>query len=611
MLQPSIAEAITWLPLMLLGAHLSLTRSRWRVRGMLLAGAMMGLSFLGGHTQTTLEMTYLTAGYVAVIGWQNGISWKGIIGRIALFGLCGAAISAVQLLPTTEFTLLAYRSESYHFADKANGFTLPELIQFVWPRLFKAEWWPLYTGVIGGLLALSALLRPRREVVFWIGVIVVGVWLSLGGRSSVYDAFYLLAPGFSVFRDQERIASVLVFALVVLATYQLDRLLSFPASPPSPLSIENGEGEWRRLAWLARGHLALTGIVFAVLTLVLLIREKAPNDPTANAAGHVVLISLMFNVWLIGRQRVLSAAEKVRPRQILSGALLALLVLDLFSVGMDSPNFVPDNEYNRIQPPANLDLLSPPLDDIQWHVDGAAGLQGNGVYWQVPDIYGTIPFSLATTEKLRQIRVDRRWEVFAVRYAMMTAEVPDNVPVQVVGDGVNYDGEDYTLYELTNPRPFAHLVYQVRVSEDGLDGEREIMKEPILDLREIGVTEHALPFELPGQRPADARVDAFKMVMPEYMEMSVTTSANALLTVAVANYPGWQAEVNGHKVDILDTYAGLIGIPIPAGTNQKVTLHFMPRSVMLGGVISALALIAVVGYVLGEVVLARRRKQPR
>ena len=156
-------------------------------------------------------------------------------------------------------------------------------------------------------------------------------------------------------------------------------------------------------------------------------------------------------------------------------------MVDLFTFGVNSPNFVEDNDYNRIQPPDFMDVLS--VDDIQWHIDGAAGVQTYGTYWRIPDIYGTGPFKLSSTEKLRQIRVDRRWEVWAVRYATMIADVPENVPVTAVGEGVNYDGQDYTLYELDDPRPFAHLVYQVRLSEDGQDGARDIMLEPWIDLR--------------------------------------------------------------------------------------------------------------------------------
>lgn len=593
MLQPSILEAIAWLPLMLLGAHLSLTRPRWRVHGVLLAGVMFALSFFGGHTQTTLQMTYLTAAYLAFEGWRRGVSWRAILGRIVALGGLGAALAAVQLLPAYELVTHSFRTENYHYLDKAVGFAFTELIQFLWPRLFDAEWWPLYLGVAGLLLALNTLLHPQKQHTFWIGVIVVGLWLSFGGNSIVYDLFYLVAPGFNFFREQERAASLVIFALVVLATDGTARLMR----PGDALADANGQ----RLRWLARGHLALTGSIFLVVALVTELRSDDVKAVTPNAFGFVALISAFFSGWLTWRARASSALAR--------GALLLVVVVDLFTLGVNSPNFVPDTPDHRIQPPDFYDLLHQPVEDIQWHVDGAAGIQTYGTYWRIPDIYGTGPFSLATLEELRRIRVDRRWEVFAVRYATMIAEVPDNVPVRAIGTGVNYNGQEYTLYELENPRPFAHLVYQVRVSENGIEGAREIMLEPWIDLREIGVVTGPLPFELPGERPPDAAVRAFKMVLPEYLEMEVTTSAPALLTVALADYPGWEATVNGQRVDIVDTYAGLIGIPISPGVGQKVTLRFFPRSVLIGGIVSALALASVVGYTAIELVRSRSRQQ--
>ncbi|MFN8375487.1 MAG: hypothetical protein U0694_21755 [Anaerolineae bacterium] len=79
------------------------------------------------------------------------------------------------------------------------------------------------------------------------------------------------------------------------------------------------------------------------------------------------------------------------------------------------------------------------------------------------------------------------------------------------------------------------------------------------------MTTCSLPFDLSGVRPPDAAVTGFTMVTPERLEMTVSTSQPALLTLALANYPGWRATVNGVDVPLIDTYAGLIGVPISAG----------------------------------------------
>ncbi len=591
MLQPSILFAIAWLPLMLLGAHLSITDVRWRVRGILLSAFMLALSFFGGHTQTTMQMTYLTAAYIAFTGWRSWLRTKDIVWRVGVMGLAGAAIAAVQLLPAYELMTRAYRTEDYHYIEKSAGFDFAELVQVMWPRLFDAEYWPLYVGVITLLLVGLAIWRPRREYTFWFGVIVLGMFLALGGNSVVYDVFYNIVPGWSIFRQQERAIALVVFAVVIIATYELSDLLD-PDYRPDPEDAE-------RLRRLASGHLVLSALAYLAYVGVLVVRGDDPENTTANALGFVALISLLANAWLYRRSSERSA--------ITTAALGGLIVVELFTLGMNAPNVVPDTPENRIREPDNLELLQvKDWENISFLVDGAAGIQTYGTYWRIPDIYGTGPFRLASLEKLRQIRVDRRWEVFAVRYATMIADVPDNVAVEVVGDGVNYDGEEYTLYELRDPRPFAHLVYQARFAEDAEEA-REIMTEPWIDLREIAVVQGELPFALPGERPPGAQVRAFKMLEPEYMEMEVSTSEPALLTLPIANYPGWHAEINGEPVDIVDTYAGLIGIPIRPGQGQKVSLQFLSPTVIAGGVISAVALVILSGYFVSLTVASRRR----
>ncbi|HEX2619027.1 MAG TPA: YfhO family protein, partial [Phototrophicaceae bacterium] len=225
LLQVSVLESAIWLPLMMLGAHLSVTRPGWWLTGGILGGIGIACSLFGGHPQTTMQLTYLTIAYLAFTGYQYGLNLFQIIIRLAILGLTGAGLSAIQLLPALEFTKLSYRVTDYGYADKANGFLPSDLFQVAAPGLF-GTWSPLYLGASGILLALGAALRPRLTTLFWGTIIVIGLLLSLGSNSIVYDFFYLIVPGFGVFRQQERIASVISFALIMLACDQLGWLLN-------------------------------------------------------------------------------------------------------------------------------------------------------------------------------------------------------------------------------------------------------------------------------------------------------------------------------------------------------------------------------------------------
>ncbi len=349
MLQPSILEAIVWLPLLMLGVHLSLTRPGWAVRGILLGAVCIALSFFGGHTQTTLQITYLAGAYILALGWIRRLSWTGIIGRGLLLGAAGYGLAAVQLLPAIELTRLSYRAEDYHYFDKSVGFAFSELIQIIWPRVSSPLWWPLYLGVAGLLLAVGALLRPRvRDHWFWMGVIVVGLWLSFGGHSIVYDLFYLLVPGANTFRQQERAASLVVFALIILAAYQLDWMLSRRDSLP--------DKEDHLLRKIALGHLVVSVAAFLGVLIAYLVEGKDVTQVVPDTLGYIALISIFVNLWLLWW------SQDRRP--VVWATLVALIVVDLFTLGMNSPNFVPDRPGNRVHKPDHSEVLSVPIDTI-------------------------------------------------------------------------------------------------------------------------------------------------------------------------------------------------------------------------------------------------------
>ncbi|GAB4522490.1 MAG: hypothetical protein OHK0046_35100 [Anaerolineae bacterium] len=593
MLQVSVLESVVWLPLILLGVHLAATRPgvRWLAWGSALGGVGVALSLLGGHPQTTMQLTYFALAYLAfqAIIQKRSVFW--FVLRAALFGSIGVGLAMIQLLPAAEFTRLSYRVTQLGFEDKANGFVASDFLQVVWPWLFGV-WSPLYVGVAGFVLAVGAMLRPKAHL-FWLLTLALGIFLSMGGNSIVYDLFYIAVPGFSIFRQQERVAALMSFALVVLACMQMVWLME--------------RTDPRRERWFVRGAAAYVGLlvlVYVVGTVVTLLQSGAASDAPASATsvfGFVAVIGVLVIGWLVWQGQYQGARWHILV------PLILLVVVDVFTVGTRSENFLPDTPENRVTLlPALRDLQTPP-DAVAWRVDGAAGLQGNGVLFSVPDIYGTGPFSLATIEELRRIPVDRFWEVLAVRYVTAIDEPPVAVvPMELLAYDVNYTGEEYRLFELVDPRPMAHLVYDYRDAQNSAEFARQIMADNRVNLREMAVTLTPLPFELPGARPDLAEVRDYQSTTPEDITMTVSTSENALLTVAIVNYPGWRAAVNGEQVEIVDTYAGLIGIPIPAGENQQVRLTFAPQSVQLGALLTLITGIGIVVLCVGAWWLGRR-----
>jgi len=73
--------------------------------------------------------------------------------------------------------------------------------------------------------------------------------------------------------------------------------------------------------------------------------------------------------------------------------------------------------------------------------------------------------------------------------------------------------------------------------------------------------------------------------------LRASATVPVLLSVAEANYPGWQVRVNSHKSEMLINNGWMRGVNLPTGTSL-VHFEFRPRFLTLGSTISVIAGIA-------------------
>ncbi|MCS6835456.1 MAG: YfhO family protein [Anaerolineae bacterium] len=572
MLQPSILSAMAWLPLVLLGVHQSVHGAPSQaLRWLVLGSISLALAVLAGHPQTAVQIGYLSAIYLAFSAYRARLSLWQAAWRLLLLGGLALALSAAQVLPTLEFIRTSYRATVENYAEKSLGFGIQQWLQVFLPGQFGI-WSPLYLGVVGGVLGLVGLATARGAARLWLVLVVLGLWLSLGAGSFLYDAAYLGLPLASWFRQQERIANVVVFGLIMLACEALDRILRGQTDAEA--------NAWQRGLWA----FSAAGLGLALLTHSLRSSEDdALVQTLLTTAAHGAVLALWY-AW----QRSYGGTtwQKALP-------LLGLIVLDLFTFGTRSPNFVPNDSRHAPHIPGIFAPLATPIEDIRWRVDGASGLRGYAVLAQVPDIYGTGPISLESIASLRTLPVDRMWEVLSVRYVSTSDTMPQGLAFRELAQDVNDVGEVFRLYELLDPRPLAHLVYDARTALDNPLFARQIMSDPRVNLREMAVTLAPIPLDLPVTPPELREVTALE-TGPERWSMRVATGANALLTVSLPYYNGWRASIDGQDVPIIPTYVGLISVPLRPGEHD-VVLEFSSPTAQLGVTISGLALALSVG----------------
>ncbi len=593
-LQLAVMEAGIWLPLVLLGLFQATqaTRSGWR--WMVLAGVAMALSLLAGHPQTSLFTLYLALAFLAYRLWHlTAQSWRTFalyfVGSAALLGLIAGGLAAIQLLPGLEYMQHTTR-QSLGFDAKGNGFPSQDLAQMLFPG-FMTLWSPLYMGIAGLALAVLALVRRAPHSAFFGIVTLIGLGLSFGAGTVFYDFAYLLAPGISWFRGQERAAFVIAQSASILAGLGTAEALLWR---PARVDVQH-------LRYALVGLLAICGVITTVLFILWLTPDRATYEAALHSAAFAtLLIALTAAVlpWLVSHP-----AESL-PRL----ALVGLVVFDLFSVTMGTPNFDPIPADKRLLEPAIARQLRETLP-VGARVDGQRGLGENyGTLYAVPDIRGISPLELDSIHTYREdLPIERAWDLLAVRYVLTDwNELP--VPSEIIATAEDSFGA-YNVHRLANPRSFAHLTYGATVvaTDDEAYG---LLREPGYDTRQFVILNSDPGADLPGAAPDDPGTADLITFEPERIVIEAQIAAPAVLTLALPRYPGWRVTLNGTKADLLRAYGGLSAVALPDAGVYTIRLIYTPWTYRAGRWISVITLVLVLVVTAGGFVWQQRQDIP-
>ena len=563
--QLAILEAATWLPLTMLGVHEATRAAKVRWLWLVLAGFALGLSWMAGHPQTSWFLTYLLTAYLVYRIYIAKRHWTLFVRGIVLIGLIAGGVAAVQLLPGFEYLANTARVDLTYDA-KGNGFPFKDILQFVFPgqlSLFS----PLYIGVTGLMIVLILpwIQRTVSGGLFWALVALAALLLSFGANAALYPALYNILPGLRFFRGQERAAFLVVNSLAILAGLIVAQLMDS--------KIEN-DLILRRLRRVLIGVIFWCGAGVALAGTGWLSDDR---DSLLNTAVFSTLIAALsfFAFWNLIR----------KPHSRLFPALLiGLVAFDLFTINMDAIH-----SYDPIPPDAQISIappvfIEPVLDDAPFRVDGFRGLTDNyASLYKVLDMRGISPlfldgpFQIIEPEKINPLA----WELFAVR------DVYTDWQALPLASEIIATGEDrygpVNLHRLADPRPFAHLVYEAEVL-DSDDFARALLRDPNFDPRQTVILNQPPSVDLPGTAP-DSSSATVTHFAPERFTIDVTTEADAILTLAHPDYPGWQATIDGAPTDTLRAYGALTAIAIPVGEHE-VEMIYDPLSYKIGAIVS-------------------------
>ncbi|HRJ42326.1 MAG TPA: hypothetical protein PL105_10610, partial [Caldilineaceae bacterium] len=568
-LQLAILRTAIWLPLilwLLLAGTDRPTRWRWWV-GASLAWAT---AFLAGHPQTFLHLSY------AVIGWmgfllfrdftrgRGGADWGEdsdtpppshsslrLAFRFLCVGLLTLAFSAAQLLPSLEFTRLSVRA-SLEYAFVSGGFPIRDTWQMLFPGLLT-QFSPLFIGLPGLFLALLGLshLRPLHNSQFAIHhslflfsplLALLALLLSYGEHSFLYPLFYRYAPGWNLFRGQERAAYLVAFGLCGLAGYGMAALpqLSPRARRVAGILLVAGVGAGGLIfgiSWQATGRSLAEQGVWSALAL----------------AGLVALAG----GWLLWQ-------KEWEDRQ--GWALIGLGVGVLFWVngGTNVSDFGP----------ARKTILAPEVTAVQAAVESGRVYNEYRVYEdygmsvEVEDVWGSSPLRLARFAALfDNFPLDRMWRLLGVQ-TVLTWRHGLFVPSELLAEFPQATDTTF-LHRLTDTNPRIWLVQEAQIVDD--TAALALLADHNFDLSQTALLppEFSQWASLTDTPPSPHPTIYFSQIAPNRKRISVVDNPGGLLLIAENWMPGWRVDspfpTPQSPIPVLRAHLTLLALPIPAG----------------------------------------------
>ncbi len=650
--QLAVLEVDVWLPLILYFADRALVdrsgempqlRSRPGWPDTLAAGLTWGMALLAGHPQSAMFVFYTFTLYVVFLalahkGRRIGEPTNQRVSESAsqrtlptsyfllltpilhwvLIVLIGLGLSVMAWLPGLEYMGLSVRAAGFY--DKmAGGFPLYDPIQMLLPGSVSL-YSPLYVGVLPLLLAVwAALSLRRRETTFWGGLAAGTFLLSFGGETFLYTPFYLLVPGFSVFRDQERVAFVFSFAMAVLAGYgfkcQMSNIKSQISNQPSAtpaLAPERSEGAsvshqlssvchlLSAIRYLLAGAVGLVVLFFYALNSVGWKDDSPFNSLLSRSVWLTILLALIWGVMRIAGSRKLEARN---CSLLLATCYLLLAAFDLFTVNWKTNVYPARPETQTATPSIVQAIQKDAAPDEVFRVYNEYRIYENyGVPYVLEDAWGASPLRLARyDEMVHALRMERLWELLNVKYVITWRKelyAPSEIIYQEPTD------KDVTyVHRLHKVALRAWLVYQVEETDDSAALSR-------LDTSDFDPARTALVppgASLSLGHPPDGQAGRVEIVQrtASSLSLNVATSADGLLVLSEVYYPGWQATVDGQETPIVRADYTLRGVLVPAG-GHRVEMVYRPLTFIWGAVVSAATVVTLV--VTGLWIWLRRRR---
>lgn len=636
-------------PVFLWGVHLAVTDARGS--GIAVASGALALVVLGGDIQGAYLFGLVGVAFAAgIAASRSTAALRRVAGPLAAIGLLGATLAAVQLLPAWQTLGEIDRGAGLDAAEALTWSLHPLRI----PDLLVGDvvgWVPnapnlnpirlhllgsrglwsttLFVGTPAVLGAAWAVALPgasdRRTDLTLAAIAAVLVWLALGQYGGLYPLFHRLLPLWSTFRFPEKLALHATLPLALLAARGLARASGAPR-------------EWRTRATLvavvavfAAVAVGALGIARAVegadgradalrlyLTRVATAGVWAALMAAAVGALVVGVSRFRHGVWFSGLVPLLILAQLARVNgRVADDCTTFRELLEARSEIADAiqrhdgpalgryrvtPSFARLRSLNAA--PGRRADLSPGERYALW--ERAALLPDHNALSGIESTAGILPVLPRHYRVLRSAGLPQRHiALYNNRYLVTTPEDRSQLPV-ATGDPV-VSIADLNLVAVPmpgeRPRAFVAAPRSVRSAEEAV---------PLLDRPEVASGRQALieaplvPTDVP-EAHGEVRIVSYA---PERIELEADLETPAVVVVNDSYFPGWVAEIDGARTEVLRANVLVRAVRVPAGPHRLVLRYPPPASLERGAALSLAAWLGCGTALVVRAIVRRRRGYP-
>ena len=636
-----------WLPLTCLYVRRFLLAPR--LRDFALAALFLGMQFLVGEPTTVMQTGFLIGMYALYRGWyaarDHDLPWKyaipEMLSRVAFIGLLSIsafAVGAAQMISAIDHVGDSARSRPFDFS-LVSAWSMPwaKFAEPIYPNFLghmsidRITWYwggglypgmgspfifSVYSGLLVAALIVAAFFVRPRGGRFVLIVSAFSIVIALGGHTPFLKLLYEAGIATSI-RYPEKFVMIAVFAIILLASQMLDRML------------DNDDA----IRQAALGFVAATTLVAALMALAGLTSYYGETFSWIwglKQSTSAKIIAISHRGWVIALARgvLLFALLWFLPRlrRPLWLALLALFVIaDLAPLSWELNPRMPSRFFTEAPPamrvfPADRKPFRI-FHEADWYGQEEPAKKyfstGASVYWIVRN--GVFPMT-PVAHDLSMV-IERDYD--------KTALVPTLDFIDSVWDVKRSGRADWWVPMMAMSNAWYRGVYKSFDQEKKRVGGHMEEAEPIQFIETAHQPRYYFADQLltianrrdfvrllsngsfssnvafvnaPAFVPARGVVHSWRETANTAALDVESLGAKGFLVMSVTPHKYWRITLDGRPIDAVITNIGYQGIPVPAGRHRVEMTYRNPLAA--GG---AKVSIAAAALLLAAALVPRRR----